>query len=737
MVSRVGKTLVIAEKPSVGRDIAAALPGAFKKEEGWLESDDTVVTWAVGHLVELVNPEEYDPRFKRWRMDDLPIVPEVFRLQPRDSKASKQLGVIRKLLKRADVERVVNACDAGREGELIFAYTYENAGAGKPVQRLWLNSMTKTAITNAFGHLRPGEELKPLEEAARSRSEADWLVGMNATRAATIRLRRAFDGAVSLGRVQTPTLAMLVRRELEIQGFTAEPYWLVEATFAATGERVYAGRYLGGRRLGKQEAAEAIVAACTGRPGEITKLEKSEERALPELLYDLTALQRHANTLYGFSARRTLGAAQKLYEDKKLLTYPRTSSRYLSSDLIEDIRPTAALVGANREYARGAEYVVGLRDLPLGRIVNDAKVTDHHAIIPTRSEQRLEKLSDDELKVYDLVARRFLAAFHPEAVFERTRVETTVAEHVFRTSGRVLVEAGWKAVYGEEPRDPNAPEDDEGGDQFLPKLEQGEDVETRRVEALAKMTQPPRRYTEASLLAGMETAGKDIEDERLREAMKDSGIGTPATRASIIERLIQVGYVERDGRALVATPKGIQVIGLLGEHALTSPELTGGWEHRLAEIEAGKDSREAFMRDIVEFTEATVAELDKLKEVTIERANLGPCPICGRDVLENRKGYSCWTKDDPGCGFVIWKVKAGKTLPPSIVRELMETRRTAEQVRGFRGRSGRSFNAKLKLLQNEEGRWRVDFDEEWATGVRPEAADEGAAESAEAAAAAE
>ncbi len=346
MVSRVGKTLVIAEKPSVGRDIAAALPGAFKKEEGWLESDDTVVTWAVGHLVELVNPEEYDPKFKRWRMDDLPIVPEVFRLQPRDSKASKQLGVIRKLLKRADVERVINACDAGREGELIFAYTYENTGAGKPVQRLWLNSMTKTAITNAFGHLRPGEELKPLEEAARSRSEADWLVGMNATRAATIRLRRAFDGAVSLGRVQTPTLAMLVRRELEIQGFTSEPYWLVEATFAATGERVYAGRYLGGKRLPKQDAADAVVAACTGRPGEITKLEKTEERALPELLYDLTALQRHANTLYGFSARRTLGAAQKLYEDKKLLTYPRTSSRYLSSDLVEDIRPTAALVGA-------------------------------------------------------------------------------------------------------------------------------------------------------------------------------------------------------------------------------------------------------------------------------------------------------------------------------------------------------------------------------------------------------
>jgi DNA topoisomerase-3 len=695
------------------------LPGKFAKHEGWLESDDTVITWAVGHLVQLVDPEQYDPKFKRWRMDDLPIVPERFELAARDERSKKQLRVIHKLLKRDDVDRVVNACDAGREGELIFAYTFETAKVDKPVERLWLNSMTKTAIQDAFGRLRPADDYHQLEEAARSRSEADWLVGMNATRAATIRLRRAFDGAVSLGRVQTPTLAMIVKRELEIQAFVPEPYWLVEATFVAIGERRYVGRYLGGKRV-KEDEATRIVADCTGAPGTITKLEKTDEREAPKPLYDLTSLQRHANTLFGFSARRTLSAAQKLYEDKKLLTYPRTSSRYLSGDLVDDIRPTAALVGGNAEYAKAASFVVNLDELPLGRVVNDAKVKDHHAIIPTRSDQKLEKLSDDELKIYDLVARRFLAVFHPEAEYERTRVETTVAEHVFRTSGRRLVAAGWKAVYGEEAVSPEAGENDEGGDQLLPLLEDNEDVVTREVESLQKMTQPPRRYTEASLLSAMETAGKNIEDRELRDAMQESGIGTPATRAAIIERLLTVGYVERDGRALHATSKGVQVIKLLDGHALTSPELTGEWEHRLSEIEAGKESRKAFMTDIAEFTRETIQELDQLKDVPIERANLGPCPVCGRDVIENRKGYSCWSKDDPGCGFVIWKQKAGKTLPPSVVKELMATNKTAEAVRGFRGRSGRTFNAKLALTQNEEGRWRVEFDEEWARNPRPD-----------------
>ena len=722
------KTLVIAEKPSVGRDLAAALPGAFKasKDKTHLEGDEYIVSWAVGHLVGLAEPEAYDSKLKRWRFADLPIVPEQFKLVPNDERAKKQLGAIHRLMRRDDVEQIVNACDAGREGELIFAYVYETAGIDKPVQRLWLSSMTRKAIQSAFEQLRPGEAMRQLEAAARSRSEADWVVGMNATRAASIRLRSAFDGAVSLGRVQTPTLALVVRREQEIRDFKPEPYWLVEAHFAASQERTYAGRYLGGKRIAEDEAG-AVVRDVEGRPGEITKLEKKEERERPQLLYDLTTLQRHANTLHGFSARRTLAAAQRLYEEHKALTYPRTSSRFLTGDMVAEIRPTAELVGRNAAYARAAAFVSGLSELPLGRVVNDAKVEDHHAIIPTKSEHDLSRFGTDEMKVYDLVTKRFLAIFHPEAVFERTRVETNVNERVFRTSGRVLLEPGWKAVYGEEADSARRADDDSGGDQLLPRLEQGEAVETRSVDSLRKETQPPRRYTEASLLGAMETAGKDIEDVELREALKDSGIGTPATRASIIERLIAVAYLEREGRALVPTEKGMQVIRLLGSHPLTSAELTGEWERRLGSIEHGVDTRPAFMSDIARFATETVAELDKLKDVKIERANLGPCPICGRDVIENRKGYSCWTRDDPGCGFVVWKRKAGKILGPSVVKELMSglrqakeagdphpIARTSKPVTGFKGRSGRSFRARLRLEQGDDGKWRVEFDEEWA-----------------------
>jgi DNA topoisomerase III len=722
-----GKTLVIAEKPSVGRDLAGVLNGSFAKQEGFLESDDHIVTWAVGHLVQLAEPEEYGAQFKKWRMADLPILPERFKLTVRDERSRKQMTVIKKLLGRDDVEQVINACDAGREGELIFSYIYEKAGAKKPVQRLWLSSMTKQAIREAFGRLRPSEELATLEAAARSRSEADWIVGMNATRAATIRLRSAFDGAVSLGRVQTPTLAIIARREEEIRAFVPEPYWVVDATFEADGARTYDGRYFDGAkpRLKSAEAADAVVAAVRGRRGAITKLDKTERSEKAPLLYDLTSLQRDANTRFGFSARRTLAAAQRLYEEHKALTYPRTNSRFLSGDMAGEIKPIAELVGGNREYTRAAKYVTGLDVLPLGRVINDAKVTDHHAIIPTRSSHDLGRMSDDDRRVYDLVAKRFLAAFHPDAVFENTRLETTVSEHVFRTSGKVLVVPGWRGVYG-EGMDEGADRDesDEGRDQQLPKLAQGEDVDTKKVESLAKETKPPRRYTDASLLAAMETAGKLVEEDELREAMKESGIGTPATRAAIIERLIQVGYIERDGRALVATDKGLNVIRLLGEHALTSPAMTGDWEKRLAEIETGAESRSKFMADIGEFARGTVTELDtKLASVKIERASLGPCRVCGRELKENRKGFSCWSREDPGCGFVIWKSKAGKTLTPTIARELIENGFTAKQVTGFKGRSGRSFRAKLILVQGEDGKWRVEFDEPWARegGKPPEA----------------
>jgi DNA topoisomerase-3 len=742
------KTLLIAEKPSVGQDLARVLKGPFQKKEGWLEGPEHVITWAVGHLVQLAEPDEYDKKFKRWRMEDLPIVPERFKLVIRDERSRKQMTVVTAQLGRDDVDLVVNACDAGREGELIFAYLYEKAKGDKPIKRLWLSSMTNAAMKAALASLRPAEELASLEQAARSRSEADWIVGMNATRAATIRLRSSFDGAVSLGRVQTPTLAIVARREEEIKAFKPEPYWLVDATFAADpladadadeGERVYRGRFHAGAkpRIATEAEAVAIVEACEGKTATITKLEKKEQREKAPMLYDLTTLQREANTRYGFSAKRTLAAAQRCYEEHKALTYPRTNSRYLTKDMIAEIKPTAELVGEHAEYAKAAAYVTGLDLLPLGRVVNDAKVTDHHAIIPTQSEHDIDRMGSDDKRIYDMVARRFLAVFHPEAVFENTRVESTVPAgederdggYVFRTRGRLLLVPGWRGVYDEVSASSAAKtsgaraegEEDEGADQQLPKLEQGERVKTREIKSARKETKPPRRYSDASLLGAMETAGKLVDDEEMREAMKDSGIGTPATRAAIIERLITVGYIERDGRSLVASEKGVNVIRLLNEHALTSPGLTGDWENRLGKIERGEDSREQFMGDIAGFAKETIAELDeKLKDVRIPRASLGPCPVCGHEIMENRKGYSCWARNDPGCGFVIWKGKAGKQLSVEVARELIKTGYTARAITGFKGRSGRSFKAHLALEQTEEGKWRVEFDEPWAkAGAKP------------------
>ncbi|MCK9250243.1 MAG: DNA topoisomerase 3 [Solirubrobacteraceae bacterium] len=759
-----GKTLVIAEKPSVGRDLEKILPGSFQtgkvgseRNARWLEGPDHIVTWAIGHLVQLAEPDAYDKRFKRWKMEDLPIVPETFKLVDRDDGSKKQMAVIRNLVGRSDVDEVINACDAGREGELIFRWVYERAGATQPVRRLWLSSMTADAMRRALAELRSPDEVDLLAQAAQSRSEADWLVGMNATRAATIRLRTSFDGAVSLGRVQTPTLAILARREEEIRAFVPEPYWLVDARFVVDpagapdgvdpkATRAYWGRLHRGTKPRLPTAAEAaaVTRAIEGRPGRVTKLEKTRRKEKAPLLYDLTSLQREAGSRFGFTARRTLAAAQRCYEEHKALTYPRTSSRYLTTDMIPEIKPTAAIVGEQADYRAGAAYVQGLDRLPLGRVVNDEKVADHHAIIPTNAPHPVGKMGSDDRRIYDLVVRRFLAVFHPEAEFENTRIETTVdvtvpvttaaddgtetteevGPQVFRTRGRVLLVPGWRGVYGEtvDPQGgavgadvPSGQDDDEGRKQTLPRVVQDEAVTTVEVDEQEKVTKPPRRYSDASLLGAMETAGQLVDDDDAREAMKESGIGTPATRASIIERLIDVGYVERDGRALIVTEKGTNVIRLLDGHPLTSPSLTGDWEHRLGRIESGAETREAFMRGIAGFAEQTVKELDaKLKDVRIPRANLGPCPVCGRDITENRKGFSCWAKDDPGCGFVIWKQKAGKTLAPAVARELIKTGRTAKQVTGFKSRAGRNFRARLALFQNDEGRWRVEFDEPWA-----------------------
>jgi DNA topoisomerase III len=756
MVFSMPKTLVIAEKPSVGRDLAAALDGVFqrrkledivpkrkrktaaeevdaattkptrprtKDEAVFLESDEYVITWAVGHLVQLAEPEEYNDRWKRWRMADLPIVPpDGFKLVPRDAKSKKQLKLVETLLKRDDVDRIINACDAGREGELIFAYLYESvfgaspsAGGPKPVERLWISSMTKQAIREGFARLRPGEQLRDLEAAARSRSEADWLVGMNATRAATIRGRAWVGGVVSLGRVQTPTLAMIVKREREIQAFVPEPYRLVHATF----DPRYSGLWFEGdetRIFGKLERAEQIVAKVKGKDGTVESVERKEQSERAPLLYDLTSLQRDANRRFGFSARRTLQAAQSLYEGKKAITYPRTSSRFLSGDMVAQLKPTAETLLPVADYRAAAEYVLALDRLPLGRVVNDAKVDDHHAIIPTDIEHDVEDFTPDERRVFDLIARRFLAVFHPPARYARTTVITVVEDERFRTRGKVTLAPGWRAVYGLEANGDRQSEDDEAEGGEIPALQQGQTVRCVHAEFEDKTTRPPPRYTEASLLSAMETAGRLVEDDELREAMKDSGLGTPATRAETIETLIRREYVERVGRDLQATPKGIQVVTMLEEHKLTSPELTGDWEHKLSDIEHGQGDRDAFMAGIEAFAKETVeqiAALDKEK-LRPERAELGLCPRCGavtgEIIRENSKAYGCtsWkSRDEPGCGFVIWKRVAGRTLTPEVARQLIEERRTREVLSGFRSRGGKPFRARLVL--NDEDKIEFEF----------------------------
>jgi DNA topoisomerase III len=712
------KTLVIAEKPSVARDIANALPGRFVNNESFLEGEEYVITFAVGHLVELVDPEDYDDKFKKWRMADLPILPDEFRLQPRDAKSKKQLGVIHKQMKRDDVDRIVNACDAGREGELIFAYVYETAGVDKPVQRLWISSMTKAAIKDGFDKLRPGEQLKPLELAARSRSEADWLVGMNATRAATIRGRAWVGGVVSLGRVQTPTLALMVKREREIQAFTPEPYWLVHATF----DPRYEGLWFEGdetRIFADEARATAIAEKVAGKTGVVESVERKEQKQSPPLLYDLTSLQREANQRFGFSARRTLQAAQSLYEDKKAITYPRTNSRYLSGDLVPSIKPTAGTLFTIPAYKESAQFVIELNELPLARVVNDAKVTDHHAIIPTDVEHPVEDFSPDERRVFDLVARRFLAVFHPQARFERTTIVTLVEEERFRTRGKVTIDPGWRRVYGElseEEEKQAAAEEDAESTAELPRVENGEEITCVAAETEGKETKAPPRYTEATLLSAMESAGKVIDDEELREAMKESGLGTPATRAETIETLIRREYIERASKELMPTPKGIQVITMLEEHKITSPELTGDWEKKLGDIEQGKFDRKKFMKEIESFTGEIVeqiAALDKEK-LRPERVELGLCPRCGAEtgeiIKENSRAYGCtsWkSREEAGCGFVIWKRVAGRTITPELARQLMEEGKTKEVVAGFRSKAGKPFRARLVLTA--EGKVEFDF----------------------------
>jgi len=589
--------LVIAEKPSVGRDIAGVL-GAAKKGDGFLYSDGYIVSWAIGHLVTLFEPDDYDPALKKWQIASLPIIPAEIKLKGiRATKA--QLYILKNLMNRTDVSEIICATDSGREGELIFRYIYSIVKCSKPVKRLWISSMTDAAIKNGFAALKPSRDYDSLYLSAKCRSHADWLVGINATRAYTVR----YNALLSIGRVQTPTLAIITERQKEINAFVPKDYWNVKAVFENAAGQRYTGLWFDKDEetaIDTKERAEAITALISGETGRIMSVTHTEKKQPPHLLYDLTELQRDCNKKYGFSAQKTLNIAQELYEKRKMLTYPRTDSRYLPSDMAPKLK---GIVGRlNTEpYDEYAGYILSLPDVPLSkRITDDSKISDHHAIIPTEAKVNLGPLSVDEKKVYDLVARRFLQAFYPSYIYKVTKIITGVRGECFLSKGTTVIQLGFMALYNDRK---NEDEDE----QILPDLAEGSDVSVKEANAEKKKTKPPTAYTEASLLSAMEHAGRFVDDESLKEQMKESGIGTPATRAAIIERLIEVGYIERKGKTLSPTQKGMNLTEVVPKE-LKSPETTGKWERALNLIAKSKMEPERFMESINRYVNYIVNE---------------------------------------------------------------------------------------------------------------------------------
>ncbi|HWI97813.1 MAG TPA: DNA topoisomerase III [Burkholderiales bacterium] len=715
-----GKKLIIAEKPSVAADIARAL-GGFTRQGDYFESDAYVLSSAVGHLLELAVPEKYDVKKGKWSFARLPLIPPHFDLSPID-KSKERLNLILRLLKRKDVSGLVNACDAGREGELIFRYLVQHAKANKPIERLWLQSMTQQAIRDGFSKLRADREMLPLADAAKSRSEADWLVGINGTRAMT-----AFNSKeggfylTTVGRVQTPTLAILVEREDKIRAFTPRDYWEVHARFGAkAGE--YGGRWFDpefkkdddaerkAERLWSADDAAAIVAACRGKKG-VASEETKPATQLSPLLFDLTSLQREANGRFGFPARMTLSLAQALYERHKVLTYPRTDSRALPEDYLPTVKDTLKALGETNAFSSFAKQILKQGwAKPNKRIFDNTKISDHFAIIPTL--QTPKHLNDAEQKLYDMVVRRFLAVFYPAAEYLQTtritRMEANSTAHLFKTEGRVLQSAGWLAVYGRAAGEDN---------QNLPAIEPGEKVPVLEVSAQANQTKPPPRYTEATLLSAMEGAGKLVEDDELRAAMEAKGLGTPATRAATIEGLIREEYVNRDGRELVPTPKAFSLLfalHMLHIVELASPELTGEWEHKLKLIEAGKLKRDEFMKEISELVRkvVTVIKTGEIPDVVYATVP-AKCPKCGGVVQENYRKFQCQK-----CDFSLWKVTSGREWSPDEVAELI-TKRVIGPLTGFRSRMGKPFAAVMRLTDD----LRLEFDFGQASGEGEEAPD--------------
>ena len=703
------KALVIAEKPSVAADISRAL-GRFERKDDAFENEQYVISSAVGHLVELALPPDLDKKRGKWTFAALPVIPEEFDLRPIESN-EERFKMLKRLMKRADVTEIINACDAGREGELIFRMLVKLAGVNKPSRRLWLQSMTPDAIRTAFGRLRSDEEMIPLAKAAFCRAESDWLVGINATRAMTAFNSKAGGFQLTpVGRVQTPTLAILVEREKKIKAFKPRTYFEVFGDFDVK-EGTYRGRWLDenykkgadedarAERIWEKEKAEAIKAKCLGKIGTVTEEKKPASQA-PPFLYDLTSLQRDANGRFGYSAKRTLQVAQQLYEKHKVLTYPRTDSRYLPEDNLNQVRDTMGSF-ADPVLAGHARKALANGWVRLSkRVFDNSKVSDHNAIIPTGTEPK--NLDEAQQKIFDLVSRRFIAIFYPSAQFEVTTRLTKVEGEVFKTDGKVIKDPGWMAVYGREATL------GDGSEANLVPVTQGEDASAGEVEVRESVTKPPARYNEATLLATMEGAGKLVEDEELRNAMSAKGLGTPATRAAIIEGLILDAYLARQGRELSATPKGVSLIALLrgiGVTALCSPELTGEWESKLKLMEQGGLQRKDFMAQIRVLTEDIVSKAKNFQGDTVD-GDFGEldvrCPKCGsRPLKEEYRVFRC-----PTCDYVFWKSMAGHQFDPEEIKTLLATGHVGP-LEGFRSKEGRPFSAAIKL--GLEGKPEFDF----------------------------
>ncbi len=694
-----GKVLVIAEKPSVARDIAAVLK-CGEKGDGFIGGENYIVSWAVGHLVTLCEPDDYDKSLKRWTAGSLPIIPEKMKLKAvRGSK--KQLDTLKKLMNAKDTDSIICATDSGREGELIFRYIYEYNKCKKPFKRLWISSMTDAAIKEGFANLRDGKEYDNLYISAKCRSEADWLVGINATRAFTIK----YNALLSIGRVQTPTLAMIVKRQNEIDNFVPTKYYEVIADYGD-----FKGTWTDGKKNTKIDdklAAEDIAYKVDGKTATVEDVVKTEKQILPPQLYDLTELQRDCNKIYGFSAKKTLDIAQSLYEKRKMITYPRTDSRYLSDDMIPKIKVVLKRLKDAGIFADYASDLIDGEKLPVTkRIVDNKKVTDHHAIIPADNYYRKDSLTSDEKKVFGLIAIRFIAAFNRPYKYTATKITVLCEDELFISKGNTVTDEGWKRLYKEVYKNVK------DNEQILPDVKKDDTVMVKEAHTIEKETKPPLPYNEATLLTAMENAGKNTDDEQLKEKMKEYGLGTPATRAAIIERLIEVGYIHRKGKALIPDIKGKQLISIVPEE-MRSPVTTGKWEKGLGSIAKGNMQAEKFMASINRYVyylvgfaaeksaDIQIEDTKKRKKRSQRAKSFGKCPICGGDVLENSKAYYCagWKN---GCKFTLWKnslERYGVPMTDKLVKELL-TDKTVKKIPVIKAQTGEKCTA--DIIYNEE-----------------------------------